>query len=557
MKKIFKISFLSAILVLQFGCKKTFLDEKPLGIIAADNLYVSKEGFQAGLNGLYALWRQERRGIEGPSNSLPLAAALIGVDNAFSLYPGTDGDNVFNDFGVRLNPSSAYVGNLFTYLYQVINSANTLIGRSETVKLNWTDAEKNQIIGEAKLIRAWAYRHLVNLYGPVPLSLTESSGVKTDYERAPVADVRKSMEADWLFAEANLKDAPLTPGRASKVVAEHFLSELYLEMGQYQKAKDMALAVINNPKYKLVTARYGVNKANPGTPFTDMFLDGNSNIEEGNTEVLWVMPNEYLSTGSETNLERRWWVNRYNDITVGGKKPITYSQANGGRGLGRFAVTKYAFSLYQTGDDRGSQFAWRFSYQMNNSKSLPTGSKLTSTCTSPGYTGGTLNDFVILSTDCDEPLPTANYKQNWPSTRKWDNAPNDPNDVQNTSTANDQIYIRLGETYLLLAEAQLGLKDFNGAATTLTTLRARSHASAVTAAQVNIDYILDERSRELITEEPRRYALLRAHKWFDRTKLYNKYSGSLISQRDTLLPIPQSVINANLDKPMSNNPGYN
>ena len=55
MKKIFKISFLSAILVLQFGCKKTFLDEKPLGIIAADNLYVSKEGFQAGLNGLYAL----------------------------------------------------------------------------------------------------------------------------------------------------------------------------------------------------------------------------------------------------------------------------------------------------------------------------------------------------------------------------------------------------------------------------------------------------------------------------------------------------------------------
>lgn len=556
MKKVIKISFLSALLVLQFGCKKTFLDEKPLGIITADNLYVNKEGFQSGLNGLYALWRQERRGIEGASNGLPLAAALIGVDNAYSLYPGTDGDNVFDYFGANLNSASGYVGNLFTYLYQVINSANTLIGRSETAKINWTDAEKNQIVGEARLIRAWAYRHLVNLYGPVPLSLTESSGVKTDYERTSVAEVRKVMEADWLFAEANLKDAPLTPGRASKVVAEHFLSELYLEMGQYQKSKDMALAVINNPKYKLVTARYGVNKANPGTAFTDMFLDGNSNIEEGNTEVLWIMPNEYLSTGSETNLERRWWVNRYNDITVGGKKPITYSQANGGRGLGRFAVTKFAFSLYQPGDDRGGPFAWRFSYQMNNAASLPTGSKVIATCTIPGYTGGTLNDFVILSIDCDEPLPTATYKQNWPSTRKWDSAPDDPSAVQNTSTINDQIYIRLGETYLFLAEAQLGLKDFAGAAITLTTLRARSHASPVSSAQVNIDFILDERSRELITEEPRRYALRRAHKWYDRTKLYNKFSGGLIAQRDTLLPIPQSVINGNLSKGLPQNPGY-
>jgi starch-binding outer membrane protein, SusD/RagB family len=370
------------------------------------------------------------------------------------------------------------------------------------------------------------------------------------------------MEADWLFAEAHLTDEPLAPGRASKVVAQHYLSELYLETGEYQKAKDKALAVINNPKYRLITARYGVNRTNPGTPFTDMFLDGNSNREEGNTEVLWVMPNEYLSTGSETNLMRRWWVNRYNDIVVGGKKPITYSKEYGGRGIGRFAVTKFAFSLYQPGDDRGSQYAWRFSYKMNNPASLPSGSKLTATCASPGYTGGTLNDFVNLSIDCNEPVVTGSTaatasKPNWPSTRKWDSAPNDPSDVQNTSTGNDQIYLRLGETYLLLAEAQLGLKDFIGAAATLTTLRARSNASIVTPAQVTIDFILDERSRELITEEPRRYALRRAGKWFDRTKLHNRYSGPLITQRDTLLPLPLSVIDANLGRPMENNPGYN
>lgn len=563
MSKILKISFLSALLLLQFGCKKDFLQEKPLAIIAADNLYVSQDGFQSGLNGLYGLWRQERGGIEGTSNGnsstngLALTAALIGVDNAYSLFPGTDGDNVFDSFDVRLNSNSGYVTSLFTYLYKVVNSANTLIDRAETAKINWSDKDKNQIVGEARLIRAWAYRHLVNLYGPVPLSLHESASVITDYERAPVAEVRKAMEADWLFAVANCADLPLQPGRASKAVAEHYLAELYLETHEYSKAKDMALAVVNDPNYKLVTARYGVNKSNSGTPFTDMFLDGNSDRADGNTEALWVMQNQYLSVGGDNNIMRRWWVNRYNNIKVGGKSPIAVSKEYGGRGLGRFAVTNYAFSLYQPGDDRGSKYAWRFSYQFNNPSSLPKGSNPVATCANPAYSGGTLADSLTLSTACDEPLPNSASAANWPSTRKWDYAPDDPADVQNSSNFNDEIYLRLGETYLLLAEAQFRLNDLAGAAATLTTLRARSHASAVLPAQVTIDFILDERSRELITEEFRRYSLRRAGEWLTRTKMYNKYSGPLITARDTLLPIPQSVINANLSKPMPQNPGYN
>jgi hypothetical protein len=128
--------------------------------------------------------------------------------------------------------------------------------------------------------------------------------------------------------------------------------------------------------------------------------------------------------------------------------------------------------------------------------------------------------------------------------------------VQNSSNYNDQIYLRLAETYLLLAEAQFRLNDPDGAATTINVLRARAHASAVSASDISLDFILDERSRELITEEHRRYTLLRTHTWFERTKLYNKYTGALIVPRDTLLPIPQTVIDANLTREMPQNPGY-
>lgn len=560
MNKVIRIFLFVALTVSAVSCKKDFLVEKPKDTIGPDNLYVDKAGFQAGLYGLYNLVRQERTGVNGSSNDITNTAAMIGVDNAYSLYPaGGAAESVFNDFGTRMVPADGYMTTFFSYLYKVINSANTIINRAETTPgINWTDAEKNAIVGEARLLRAWAYRHLVYLWGDVPLNLEESNGstVRFDWERTPAAEVRAQMEQDWLFAEANLPDVPPSDGRVSKVVAEHYLAELYLTLGQDQKAKDMAMKVVNNPNYKLITARYGVNATKPGTPFTDMFLDGNSNRTEGNTEVLWVFPNEYLSTGAATNIMRRWWVNRYNTIKVGGKTPIDYSKDNGGRGLGRFAATKYAFSVYGPGDDRGGPFAWRFYWIMNKASSLPAGSNPTATCTAPGWTGPNLGDTVKLSTACNEPAPSSSSAQNWPNTRKWDWAPDDPALVQETGNYNDQIYIRLAEDYLFLAEAQMKLNQPQDAAITINILRARAHATPITAADINLNFILDERSRELFSEEHRRYTLIRTHTWYDRTKLYNKYAGPRIILRDTLCPIPQKVIDANIDKVMPQNPGY-
>ena len=73
---------------------------------------------------------------------------------------------------------------------------------------------------------------------------------------------------------------------------------------------------------------------------------------------------------------------------------------------------------------------------------------------------------------------------------------------------------------------------------------------------MTLDFILDERSRELFMEEERRNTLLRTHTWYDRTKAHNFFGGEKITLRDTLFPIPQDVIDANLTKPMEQNPGF-
>ena len=116
--------------------------------------------------------------------------------------------------------------------------------------------------------------------------------------------------------------------------------------------------------------------------------------------------------------------------------------------------------------------------------------------------------------------------------------------------------MRLAETYLLKAEAQLALDDAVGAAVTLNIIRARSNASTIAAGDVDIDFILDERSRELLCEEQRRCTLLRTGKWLERTRAYNNNGGATVRDIDVLFAIPQDVIESNLILKMENNPGH-
>ena len=117
--------------------------------------------------------------------------------------------------------------------------------------------------------------------------------------------------------------------------------------------------------------------------------------------------------------------------------------------------------------------------------------------------------------------------------------------------------MRLAETYLLRAEAYLGKGDKTNAAADINMVRARAKATAVDKANVDINYILDERARELLIEEPRRLTLSRLGLLYDRVVKYNPISAGTIKPFHNLLPIPQSVIDANSGAELQQNPGYN
>ena len=563
-KLLYKIT-ISAIIFLMTGCSDEWLIEKPPHLISTESLYTSLAGFEAGLNGLYTLARQEREGestvasaASGDANQLRYELSATGTDNMcanrldrFSLLATNWGDSN--------SPQNAHLISHFTWLYRVVNAANTIINNAENkADVDWVggsstaDENKNRIIGEAKAIRAWTYRHLTYMWGDVPLNLQESLGstIRTDWTRTPVAVVRRQIIADLMFAEKSIPVEPSVRGKITKGAVQHYLAEMYLAIKKPDSALIWADRVINTPQYKLITARFGVDISKPGTPFSDMFLEGNANRQQGNTEALWVWQWAYNIPGGGSNIMRRWHGSEYGTFTIGGVTPLTVTVERGGRPQGRFSFTKFAMDLYQPQDERGSYYIIRKFFVLKNAvQNAPWAADRLPA----GYAYG---DTIWMNWNREiVTIPNFLPFRNWPYSRKFDGC--DPLNPAGAASNKDQPYLRLAETYLIKAEAELKLNQPGNAANTINVLRRRAKAPEISAGNVTLDFILDERSRELIMEEHRRYTLLRTGKWLERTRLHNKNGGQNISARDTLFPIPQIVIDANLTSPMPQNPGWN
>ena len=551
-KKYITIGFILAIFLL--GCSEDILEEKPPHLITTETLYKSLEGFENGINGLYATLRLEREGWQAV-NHMRAEIFMNGTDNLLTNHASGEHSSMVVKWGTLNNPNRTYNRVIFLWLYEIVNASNTIINRAESANINWAgngktaDENKNRIVAEARAMRALAYRHLAYLWGDVPISLEESSGsnIKTDWARESVSKVWNQVEADLLFAEQHIEIDPSVEGKITKGAIQHFLSELYLVKGNAQSALDYANKVIDNPAYSLITSRYGVRASQPGVPFMDMFYDGNSNRSEGNTESLWTWQWELETVGGGSNIMRRWHISRYNDIKIGGVTPLELTVERGGRPRARMGLTPYAINLYEEGDDRGTNYVLRRFFVLKDEKQNDTG---VADVLPDGYNYGD-----TIWTKWDSPITaTSRSKKDWPYVRKWDWG--NPAHITGGDQFNDQVYLRLAETYLLKAEAQHLLGDNAGAAATINIVRSRSNASPIAEGDVSIDYILDERSRELVVEEHRRYTLLRTGKWLERVQAYNTQCGDVVTERDKLYPIPQSVIDANLTSPMPQNPGY-
>lgn len=524
MKKIILLLLITSVSFGFFSCKKSFLDEKSDSAYSPESTFKNVAGLEAGIAGLQASVREQY--TMQVTQSL-LAVFQVGTDVALN---GLDAGEAapFHNYAL-LNSQNPAAVSYWTWAYKVITNSNQIIKGASDSSAVLTSAQRNLYLGEAKFYRAYAYNFLVTLWGPVPLVDQPLDKPKTDFTRATLESLNTFINNDLLFAAANLPavDAVSKPGRISKEAANQLLAEAYLRQGKNDLAEAQCMNVINSKKFSMVTARYGVKKALLGDAFSDMFIYGNQRRRQGNTEAIWVQELEFNIPGGSSSLDqhRRVWVPYYSNV-----KGLLVADSLGGRGIGRLRLSPWVInSLYKGNDMRNSKYNIYRTFYYNDPSNAKFGQKVV-------------------------PVPADTLYSIVPYTTKWNHFI--ATDPTGNGAYKDLITMRLGETYLLLAEAQLKQNKLPEAAISINVLRTRANAAQVTAADITLDFILDERVRELIGEENRRMTLVRTGTLVDRLKKLNFSQNSTVQAFNQLLPIPQTEIDLNKDAKLEQNPGY-
>ena len=588
MKKYLILSMFAAFLLT--GCNEDkFLEEKPLDFNSASNSYETAADYDAAITELYFLTREEFYTTYDRTTDLSKFADMwITADPLKS--------NVVAD----LSPSGAMAKFYWDENYKLIAQANTVISRlPNSSKL--TDDEKKVYEAKARFFRALAYRTLVLLYGDVPLQLEEVSTPKTDFVRESKDKVKAQVVEDLEFAAANLPEInTVKDGEISKPAANMLLAEMYLATGDNDKAINAASAVINNPNLALMKNRFGSQAKEDGDVFYDLFRPNNQNRASGNTEGIWVIQFETNIEGGGNNTSHFFWdpgsfwgerffapqVDKFQIIKPDGTKLQLFNwpigDMTGGRGIGTHYATNHLYNEIWADDFddmRNSEYNWPRRFKIHRTNVLDDNPELKAAMPDgyfdlentvlpdgwsmeTGFAGGVAattqlpNRFMCgYSTKMTTPFhhPDAQYENK--ETYKLAGT--------GGKTFTDQYFFRLAEAYLLRAEAYVNKGDKNKAADDINELHKRANAKLCTADQMNLDYILDERLRELTCEEKRRLTLSRVGKLAERIKKYNPYFSAAYSADNKdydahfdLLPIPLSAIQANKDAKLEQNPGY-
>lgn len=533
---------MAALTVFGMACTEK-LDEQIITDVTAESHYSNLDGWEDGVNAAYERLRRYYGREEG------FTVSVFGTD----IYTkGADGGRkAVNDYTAALNPDESYFRDIWNWFYEAINTINTVIDFAERDAVEGLDEEtKNARIGEVRFLRAFYYFHLVQMYGDVHFTLEATTGVETEANRTPVAQIySEGIIPDLEFAIANLPnpDEQDDYGRATKPAAEAILARVHLVLENWSEAERLAKNVINNYSFGLVT------------PWVEIWNQDN----ELNEEVVWSV--QYTSApfsndgGSRGHL---YFLAEYDKI-LGMERDIL-----NGRPWKRFQPTPYFLSLYNTEIDRRYEEGFKVVWLANNEETLPDGIELGDTAfyvvpfAVPDDVQKSKPYFWVdvdpTSTDPEMSLRQIN-KRWFPSLNKFI----DPKrlTVQQTEGSRDFMVVRLAEMYLLAAEALMMQGKADEGVQYINEVRRRAAWEGkeadmeIAAGDLDLDFILEERARELAGEKFRWFDLKRTGTLLDRVRLHNPDGAPHVQEFHLLRPIPRDQIDRTSND-YSQNPGY-
>lgn len=547
MKNLLKILSIIYLIFIVCSCED-ILNEDPVSLVT-DIHYSTIEGLDHGLKAAYSPLR-----------------SFYGSEAAFFMtVPGTDiwtlgfgGISNSPDLGIytsNLLGTNKFITPVWDAFYIGINQCNAVVNRAENISNTSIPSKLAKIVGEARFLRALYYFHLVQQFGDVHFTLEETIGVETEAIRTPAATIYgDGIIPDLQFSIDNLPETTEEYGRVTKPAAEALMARVQLTLGNWTLAEENAVNVINKYNFELVE------------PYIDLW-DINNQI---NSEVIWaVQYSTDVRISSDINISHVLFVAHYQ------YNPALVNSLEYGRGHNRFMPTNKLIKLFDISKDARWNGSFKTLWLAN------TTGEINGHTVSPGDTAMYIVPYSVPD-DIQETAPYwyIDFNDNWvgdmsyesleiggglrrwwPSLRKYyDPLRTDPLSQHGTR---DAPVIRLAEMYLIAAEAAFQQGNSELAANFINVIRRRAAIEGkevemeVSAADINLDFILDERARELAGEMHRWYDLKRTGKLLEQVKLYNPDAAVNINPMHLVRPIPQTQIDR-VTNPgdFPQNPGY-
>jgi starch-binding outer membrane protein, SusD/RagB family len=513
MKKI-KLFSLSIFLLAGLAACTDDLNTEPIVELSLEQLLQKDPnaitGIMSKLYGSFALSGPNGPGSSDISDDPGESPFLRGIINLQEMT--ADGmKNRWGDNGLdQLTTTSNWDENnkFFRYLYNrayyTIPQCNNLLIILENVEVE----NEQQIVGEIRFLRSLAYYYLIDCFGKGVLATEENFGTSTPLPEASRLELFNYVESELLAIESTL---PMTNsyGRANKSVARMLLAKLYLNAevytgtAKYSEALTYTKKVIDEGGYTL-SPNFGSN------------FSGDNNTSN---EIIYPLIADPLVSQSYGNTTY---------IVNGSLSSATMTLSSYGAtdGWAGHRATKAWYGLFgnlaTSTDDRADLF-WTtgHTYEMTDYKQWTDGypsikfrnSNFTGTSTPTGFSG---TDFPLF---------------------------------------------RLADAYLMFAECVVrGATGgtMNEAKNYVNNVRTRSNASLITESDLTLNFLIDERARELNLEGHRRTDLIRFGKFTGGSYLWpwkgNTLNGASIPSTYKLFPIPVQALQANSN--LTQNPGY-
>jgi len=555
-----KIILILGVIITTFSSCSDFIEEESLSNVPADGTYKTASGFQLLVNSNYA----SLKGIYGGNPWL--------FESGTDMYAeGRTPEPAGISQYTLLIPSAANVDDLYISCYQQIQTVNKTVYYSTITEQT---PNLNTLVGEALFLRANAYFLLVQTYGGVPIVLENITAPVLSFKRNTAEEVYTQIIKDLEQSLASVGTAAYaTSGKVNKRAVNDLLAKVYLTKGyesfgtpaDFTKAAAYADAAI---------AGQALNIA-----FDQLFKPGN----DLNAETIFSVQYDKASTSTDPT-------------KLGNNQFYYFSSYLGGAETGaplrsyNLLPTGYALSLYEKGDKR-----WDATFMTEILEGPETVNGVTKTILYyPYYRSAnpaglkvrhfyepkwfTLADRAAWNTanaarkaatfvyhpwgeySAEHTLIDNRDAYTIPVKKFDDPDPTTPSSTGPVSTR-DIIVSRLGETYLVAAEAYLKAGNPATGLDRLNEVRRRAGVANATAAEFNINYILDERGRELVGEYKRWFDLKRTGTLVERASAHNykikaaNFVG-VDGQLKILRPIPQTALDLNQNKDFPQNPGY-